>query len=113
MATYQELHELRGETLGLRNRVGIAILREVDIIRTRTVPVPTEPELWWMKRVVEGGVIGMVNRIWDMVLAANSDRSKTEIEQMTDLQMQTTVGSAVKLMATLTEREEKGISTGP
>jgi hypothetical protein len=98
MATYSELDEL-GRSPPLRDKVRAAIAVAANTIRQEDPGTVSHAErLVWAKAAV-ANLDGELNRFMPLVLAANKDLSKAQIEAAADSGIQTQVDGVINFFA--------------
>lgn len=90
MATYEELYDLRSNTL-LRNKVAVAVVVAAEAKLTGT---PTAAEAKWARSVV-ANPNNAANETLNLVLAANKDIAAGAISSASDTAIQSNVDSVV------------------
>lgn len=96
MATYAELFEQRNNS-SLKNKVTTAVIIAAEAIRALD-PADTVPRIAWAKTAFENPA-DEANRMLMAVLAANKDATVPQIENASDMVIQTQVDAAVDIFA--------------
>lgn len=108
MATYLELYGLRDEE-DMRNKVAVAIAIAADIIKTDgdTTDPPWsqavgahDARLAWVKNAdAFSPTIGLIQTVWNAMLAANESASVATITGATDTTIQNNVNESIDVLA--------------